>query len=128
MIVQPLNFGLKIDTEQDFYRLSSSSVKNDSDLIETAQDLNSQCIIIQSILNISRINISNSQLMQDIRQIDKDVERTSYIIELSNEKSATQEELKKMTNSLRNILITFSAFNQKSNDTNLNFDLGYTQG
>lgn len=64
-------------------------------------------------------------MINDIKQIDKDLDRTSFLIELEEKKRL------KVKNSLRNILITFSAFNQSSSDDMFNkkiLDLGYTQG
>jgi hypothetical protein len=83
---------------------------------------------LQTILKLSSINISISKLLDDIKQIDKDIERTSFIIEMANK--MPKSDLDSLVKSLRNILITFVAFNQNINDSRKenSLDLGYTQG
>lgn len=80
------------------------------------------CMKIQSILKISRLEIQIEDFKNDLRQIDKDIPRTGYLIELEKDNSI---EISKLSQSLRDILIVFSAFNQKTADNHL---LGYTQG
>ena len=73
------------------------------------------------------MNISHSKLIDDIKQIDKDIERTSFIIEMG--KILEKLENEKLTQSLRNILITFVAFNQNLRENKSGtLNLGYTQG
>jgi hypothetical protein len=83
-------------------------------------------IKLQSIIKISRIKVNNTKLIDDIKQIEKDLERTGAFIELdeSDNKSDNIEKAR-LKDSLKNILITFSAFNQIMDDST---DLGYTQG
>jgi hypothetical protein len=90
--------------------------------------INVDYVKLQTILHLSRINIANSKLLEDIKQIDKDIERTSYLTELSAH--VNESELKRITSSLRNILITFAAFNQNLEEfkSDKQFNLGYTQG
>ena len=66
--------------------------------------------------------------MDDIKQIDKDIERTSFIIEMADK--MPKSDLDSLVKSLRKILITFVAFNQNINDSRKenSVDLGYTQG
>lgn len=78
------------------------------------------CFKIQLILKLARCDVSNSKLIQDIKQIDKDIERTGYMSEIEDE-----VEQIRMAKALRNILITFATFNQNLNSSN---SLGYTQG
>ncbi|CAF0750248.1 unnamed protein product [Brachionus calyciflorus] len=122
-----IDFNVKIEINQDFYKEKQN--QSDSDFIEESQDLNFDYLKIQTLLNISSKNIINSKLVSDIRQIDKDIERTSYFNELSNYE--TEDKIKKLMDSLKNLLITFSAFNQySSKEMGLagKCDLGYTQG
>lgn len=92
---------------------------------EEQQDIDLDYLKIQNILNVSKKQINNTKMINDIKQIDKDLDRTSFFIEM-------EEKIQpKVKNSLRNILITFSAFNQSSSDEMINkkiLDLGYTQG
>ncbi|RNA41958.1 TBC1 domain family member 15-like [Brachionus plicatilis] len=125
-IASPMvDFTCPIDLNNDYYDNSSRSVEN---LFEEKQDIDLGYLKIQSLLNVSRRRINNTKLMNDIKQIDKDLERTTYLIEIEEKDLADKTKIK---NSLRNILITFSAFNQSSSDEMSNngcFDLGYTQG
>ena len=84
---------------------------------------------IQLILKLSRIELSNSELMDDIRLIDKDIDRTGLIIELEKNISLGKDvRIKKLAESLRNILITFAAFNQHIERVGQKNSLGYAQG
>jgi hypothetical protein len=70
--------------------------------------------------------VNNSKLFDDIKQIEKDLERTGAFIELDeSENKDNNLEKARIKDSLKNILITFSAFNQIMEDST---DLGYTQG
>ena len=98
-------------------------------------DFNSfDCLKLQAILKLSgSSNISIHKLIDDIKQIDKDLERTSFIIEMNHKynDSPQHPDLININASLRNILITFVAFNQNLNEfkkENSSFNLGYTQG
>ena len=120
--ILPFNIEIKADTNKNEYCIEDPNV-------------NVNYIKIQTILHISRINISNSKLLNDIRQIEKDLERTGYLIDLDEDNSdhdATvySKEHMKASNSLRNILVTFCAFNQSIDDFNTinKINLGYTQG
>jgi hypothetical protein len=75
----------------------------------------------------------NSKLLNDVKLIEKDLERTGYLISLDkseNNDSPKSEEYTKAYFTLRNILITFSAFNQTIEDFSSanKINLGYTQG
>ena len=67
--------------------------------------------------------------MSDIKQIEKDVLRTGYLIEIGEDETKKYD-LDRQSLSLKNMLITFSAFHQATSDEiKLNkLDLGYTQG
>ena len=68
-------------------------------------------------------------LCANIKQIEKDVPRTGYLIEL-DDVPERKDELEKLSLSLKNILVTFSAFHQATSEERSlkNCDLGYTQG
>lgn len=107
--------------------------KNKLNLTVENQDLNIDYIKLQTILKISRLNVSKSCLVEDIKQIDKDIDRTGYLNELENDKKCNDEQRESIKNALRNILITFAAFNQTLTETNKDLSvtevsLGYTQG
>jgi len=78
---------------------------------------------IQSILKVNRYEINSAKLNEDIIQVDKDNHRTAYLIELNS----ALEHTKKLAKMLRNILITFTAYHQRTADST-EFNLGYTQG
>jgi len=116
----PFDIQIKADTNKNEYCIEDPNVNVDY-------------VKIQTILHISRINISNSKLLNDIKLIEKDLERTGYLISLDkseNNDSPKSEEYSKAWNTLRNILITFCAFNQNIEDfSSMNkINLGYTQG
>ena len=54
-------------------------------------------------------------LLSNIKQIDKDVPRTGYLIEF-DDKPDKKEDLDRLSLSLKNILVTFSAFHQVTGD------------
>lgn len=93
-------------------------------------------IKLQTILKISRMNVSKTGLIEDVKQIDKDIDRTGYIMEISQDESLNDREKSSITSAIRNILITFAAFNQnidevekeQTTNTNNSTSLGYTQG
>lgn len=91
-----------------------------SDTNPKSQKAEIDCFKIQLILKLARCDVSNSKLIQDIKQIDKDIERTGYMSEIEGEAAQVR-----MAKALRNILITFATFNQNLNSSN---SLGYTQG
>jgi hypothetical protein len=95
---------------------------------DNTSQISTESAKLQTILKLSSINISVPKLLDDIKQIDKDIERTSFIIEMTNKMS--QCDIDSLVKSLRNILITFVAFNQNINDSRKEncLDLGYTQG
>lgn len=116
----PFDIQIKADTNKNEYCIEDPNVNVDY-------------VKIQTILHISRIHITNSKLLNDIKLIEKDLERTGYLISLDkseNNESPKSEEYTKAWNTLRNILITFCAFNQNIEDfSSLNkINLGYTQG
>lgn len=86
--------------------------------------INVDSVKIQTILKISRINVNESRLKEDIKQIDKDLQRTKYLAELLDDPKKKESH----TNALRNLLITFAAFNQTMTFDNKEIDLGYSQG
>lgn len=120
VFVPQIPFGLNIDMNQDLIRPDepTSSEFEASDL----ETISVEYIKLQTIVKVSRSRVSNQKLMEDIRQIDKDVERTCLLIDM---RQNNQPDLDRMSESLRNMLITFAAFNQKIDDK---FDLGYAQG
>jgi hypothetical protein len=138
-----LPFTTQIDLNADSYR-NNKEEERDQSSTEAATNINIDYIKLQTIVQISRKKIETSSLMSDIRGVDKDIDRTSYLIALSDadEKLASndpakplqEEKTNKIRNALRNILITFGAFNQHinnklSNDaTDQQYNLGYTQG
>jgi hypothetical protein len=121
-------FTLDIDMNQD--RIREGETKTEANIYEntTQQDntVNVDYIKIQTIVKVSRVAISNKELIEDIRLIDKDVDRTGYLMEISKEKRLAEKDLSKVRESLRNILITFSAYNQRIDEGK--FELGYAQG
>lgn len=78
---------------------------------------------IQALLKVNRYEISGDKLNEDIIQVDKDIHRTAYLIE----SNSALEHTKKLAKMLRNILITFTAYHQRTKDSK-EFNLGYTQG
>ena len=91
--------------------------------------INAEYIKIQLILKLSRIELSNSELMDDIRLIGKDIDRTGFLIELNKDSSFKNDiRIAKLAESLRNILITFAAFNQHIETIGQKNSLGYAQG
>lgn len=113
-----LPFNIEINLKENIFRK-----KGIKQLHEDQENLD--YIKIQLIVKLSRVSICFSKLQDDIKQIDKDIERTTCL-------SGTSEEDKtNMLKSLRNILVTFAAFNQNINGhdaENPKNDLGYTQG
>ncbi len=123
--VPNLPFTVAINLDENIY----DNKKTSQDEYEQQQQAtNVGYIKLQLVVKLSRASISNSKLLNDIRQIDKDIERTAYLTEMTD--SAHQ---KRLATSLRNILVTFSAFNQNidslanTNESKKN-NLGYTQG
>lgn len=74
--------------------------------------------------------------MSDVKIIDNDLDRTGYLIELNNNGSFDQSYKERIRQALRNILVTFAAFNQSVNSNTDEISqskkrsngLGYTQG
>ncbi len=114
--VPSLPFTIDIDLKDNVYKTDSNSMKSSDNNHKAEIDY----CKIQLILKIARFNVSNSELIQDIKQIDKDIERTGYILEIIDEMTQVR-----MSHALRNILITFATFNQNLKSSNA---LGYTQG
>jgi hypothetical protein len=106
------------------FNIDLSYLKNDSNSL-----VNIDSIKIQTILKISRLKLNLQMLLSNIKQIDKDVPRTGYLIEF-DDKSDKKEDLNRLSLSLKNILVTFSAFHQVTGEERniKNYDLGYTQG
>ena len=111
-----LPFNVEINLKENIYRKEETKQSNEN-------QVNLDYIKIQLIVTLSRVSISNSKLLEDIKQIDKDVERTACLSDMDDKNT--------MLNPLRNILITFAAFNQNVNGCdakNPKNSLGYTQG
>lgn len=87
----------------------------------SACDVNS--VKIQTLLRVNRCEINAAKLNEDVIQVDKDIHRTAYLIEANSALEST----KKLAKMLRNILITFTAYHQKT-ECSQEFNLGYTQG
>jgi hypothetical protein len=124
-----LPFNLEIDMNQDKIRDLDTTSRNDAIYENTTQKdntVNVDYIKIQTIVKVSRVAISTKELIDDIRLIDKDVERTGYLQEIRKEAALSDREINRLSDSLRSILITFSAYNQKID--NGKSDLGYAQG
>ena len=126
--IPSLPFNINFDLKNDYYRQRESKY-NEEDII------NINSIKIQTILKLSHKEINNNKFLDDVRQIDKDINRTGYLFELDDDKSITKIDKENIKNALRNILISFAAFNQQiinpndnKNDKNSSFNLGYTQG
>ncbi len=118
MIVPSLPFNVEIDLKENIYRKEAVHQLNED-------QANLDYIKIQLIVKLSRVSILQSKLLEDVKQIDKDIERTTYLSDIN------EENKKIISKPLRNILITFAAFNQNINgyDTeNSKNSLGYTQG
>lgn len=107
---------------------------NDAEIIPSSSNVsNIDYIKLQSILKVSRINVSQASLIGDVKQIDKDLDRTGYLIELEADKSLSDSERRSIRTALRNVLVTFAAFNQSvvevdQEQENKSSNLGYTQG
>lgn len=113
------------------FNIDLSYLKNN-----TNSSVNIDYIKIQTILKISRKTLNIKKLMSDIKQIEKDIPRTGYLIEIDEDESQ-KHELDRLSLNLKDMLITFSAFNQDFNDdtnsintqhSHNTYDLGYTQG
>ena len=124
-------FNLAIDKTQDKYKMRELSDKSDEERV------NLDYIKIQTILRVSRLPISNSKLMEDIKQIEKDIERTGYVFdELDKNPDLNPESRTRIVDALRSVLITFAAFHQNVDEPKTpkgvtvgpSFNLGYTQG
>ena len=113
-----LPFSISINLDENYYK--SYQINSE------AHQVNVNYIKIQLVLQISKLKISTKKLTEDMKQIDKDIERTSYLTEIEK---GNMDELarERIANSLRNILITFAAFNQNLSGQETN-SLGYTQG
>lgn len=77
--------------------------------------------------------MSQTSLIGDVKQIDKDIDRTGYLNELDADKSLNDSEKTSIRTALRNVLVTFAAFNQSvvevdQEQENKSSNLGYTQG
>jgi hypothetical protein len=117
----PFNISIKLD--DNVYKQCQINKSDDN------QPVNVEYIKIQLILQISKHKISLKKLNEDIKLIDKDIERTSYLKELENHNIFDEKSRERIKDSLRNVLITFAAFNQNLNQTGQeNNSLGYTQG
>ena len=126
--IPPIPFNMQIDMNQDRIRNLRSEESSES-ITEQGNSINVDYIKIQTILKVSWFDIANKELIEDIRLIDKDVERTGYLIELNDDKTVNKQDIERVRESLRNILITFAAFNQKIEVKGTRkFDLGYAQG
>ena len=118
-----LPFNININLEENIYKECQMNKNVDN------QQVNVDYIKIQLVLQISKHKINLKELIEDIKLIDKDIERTSYLKELEKHSVLDNKSRKRIANSLRNILITFAAFNQNLNQTGQeNNSLGYTQG
>jgi hypothetical protein len=120
---------------QDTFReIDSEDINKDSFSLEKTTDdnlLNINSIKLQTILKISRVKIFNKELLEDVKLIHKDIERTGYLMELGENREVNKEQIDKISESLSNILITFAAFNQSIDEKisdDERFNLGYTQG
>ena len=118
----PFTIEIKADTNKNEYCIEDPNVNVDY-------------VKIQTILQISRTHISNAKLINDMRLIEKDLERTGFLIDMDNDEryqdpTVLAEAHTKASNTLRNILITFAAFNQNIDDfsSSNKLNLGYTQG
>ena len=113
-----LPFSISINLDENYYK--SYQINSE------AHQVNVDYIKIQLVLQISKLKISTKKLTEDMKQIDKDIERTSYLTEIEK---GNMDELarERIANSLRNILITFAAFNQNLSGQETN-SRGYTQG
>ena len=118
-----LPFNININLGENVYKECQMD-KNDDN-----QQVNVDYIKIQLVLQISKHKINLKKLDEDIKLIDKDIERTSYLKELEKQSAFDDKSRKQIADSLRNVLITFAAFNQNLNQTgHENNSLGYTQG
>ena len=120
-----LSFDLRLDPSEDLIAPSKMNIESEQEIdkfLLEEQDVNIDSMKIQQILQLARVNIDIAKLFDDIKQIDKDVDRTGYLIEVA--RSNEPEIAERLSVSLRNILITFAAFNQSTDQSNL----GYTQG
>jgi len=123
--VPNLPFNVDINLDDNVYDNEKTS-KNEYE--QQQQAINLDYVKIQLILKLSRASILNSKLISDIRQIDKDINRTAYLTDMPE---STKK--KRLVTSLKNILVTFSCFNQNidsldgTNECKKN-NLGYTQG
>ncbi len=118
-----LPFNININLDDNLYKPSEIKPSHDN------QQVNVDYIKIQLVLKISKHKISTQKLIDDIRQIDKDITRTSYLSEIEKDKSLDHLVRNRIKDSLRNILITFAAFNQNLNQNGQESNsLGYTQG
>lgn len=108
-------FNININLDENLYK--------QVEIINETHQINVDYIKIQLVLQISKCKISTRKLIEDIRQIDKDIERTNFLNELEEYHSAADHA--RIVKALRNILITFATFNQNLDENN---SLGYTQG
>jgi hypothetical protein len=127
--ISMIPFTLEIDMNQD--RIRECAADFEASIYENATQqennmVNVDYIKIQTIVKVSRIDISNKELIEDIRLIDKDVDRTGYLMEINKENKLNEKDSDKVRESLRNILITFAAYNQRIDEGK--FELGYAQG
>jgi hypothetical protein len=125
---------MRIDEEADRYGEEKNELKNAATdaTVSSEHEINMDYVKLQTILKISRLAISKTSLHEDIKQIEKDLERTSYLKELTMATTPGEEDessrLMAHSNALKNILITFAAFNQTINVEGKDYDLGYSQG
>ena len=125
-------FNIDIDKADDKYKTLGLPAGADG-----SENVNLDYIKIHTILRVSRLSISNSKLAEDIKQIEKDIERTGYVFDdLDKDPSLSPGSRSRIVDALRNVLITFAAFNQNVDDPKTpktataspTFNLGYTQG
>ena len=128
-------FNINFDKADDKYKTRESSGLPSQE--DGSQSVNVDYIKIQTILRVSRLPISNSKLAEDIKQIEKDIERTGYVFDdLDKDPSLSPESRSRIVEALRNVLITFAAFHQnvedpdapKATPSSPTYNLGYTQG
>lgn len=126
----PIDFGLKIEINCDRYGPANST----QSVAQTPNSsANIEYIKFQSIVKVSRANISRTNLSEDMKLIDKDLDRTGYLHEVADDESLNDQEKSSIRTALRNLLVTFAAFNQSvvevyGEKENSVSNLGYTQG
>lgn len=128
----PIDFGLKIEINCDRYG-PTKSTQSVAQTPNSNSSANIEYMKFQSIVKVSRANISCTNLNEDMKLIDKDLDRTGYLHEVADDESLNDQEKSSIRTALRNLLVTFAAFNQSvvevyGEKENSVSNLGYTQG